>query len=104
MQKVCPHYNKEFSPKRKNQTYCSAKCRDLAYKKRKYKREKEHKVVCVICNKEFVTTDSRVKYCSIKCRNKANREKLRRKDPDYFYKKVKEFYEKHPKKKKRGIL
>ena len=100
MQKICPHCNKKFSPKRKNQTYCSTKCRDLAYKKRKYKREKEHKVVCVVCNKEFVTTDSRVKYCSVKCRNKVNREKLRRKDPDYFYKKVKEFYEKHPEKKK----
>ena len=96
----CPNCKKEFTPKRKDQVYCSPKCRDLAYKKRKYKREKEHKVICPICNKEFITTDSRTKYCSIKCRNKANRDKLKNKDPDYFYKKVKKFYAKHPDKKK----
>ena len=72
--KICPHCLQAFKPKRKDQVYCSVKCRDLAYKKRKYAREKKQYYVreCKNCGEIFITSDSKKHFCSKKCKSNYN--------------------------------
>jgi predicted nucleic acid-binding Zn ribbon protein len=87
MQK-CPHCGKKFEPKRKDQIYCSSKCRNLAYKKRKYRKEHLQVKECPVCGSKFATVSKRQIYCSVKCRNKANREKFKEKHKEELKEKI----------------
>ena len=84
MYKICPNCKKEFTPKRKDQVYCSPKCRDLAYKRRKYRKEHLQVKICPACNKEFETVYKKKIYCSKKCRNIANRIKYKQKHKEEY--------------------
>ena len=95
MQKICPHCKQEFSPKRKDQLYCSKKCRDLAYKKRKYRKEHLQVKICPVCNKEFETVYKKRIYCSGKCRRDANKAKYLKKHRDEYLEYLKEWRDTH---------
>lgn len=59
--KIC---NQEYEPTRKDNVYCSQKCKFEAKKKQ---RTLKYKKNCVTCQKEFETFDKRKIYCSQKC-------------------------------------
>ena len=56
---------KEFSTNIKNQKYGSEKCRDAAYKSRKWEKEKNQRemILCPSCGKEFIPFPKHKKYC-----------------------------------------
>ena len=95
LNKICPHCKKEFTPKRKDQTYCSVKCRDLAYKKRKYRKEHLQVKICPICNKQFETVQKRKIYCSSKCNSTAQRLKYKQKHKEEYLEYLKKWREEH---------
>jgi len=66
----CVHCGKDFIPKRRNQTYCSAKCRD----RRRYKRQVDQlaSTFCLQCGKDFKPVRKWQKFCSRDCQNFCN--------------------------------
>jgi hypothetical protein len=52
-----PTCNKEFAPKKKDQLFCSDKCRKLWYDKNYFGKVSET-MVCPVCHREFETTKS----------------------------------------------
>jgi len=91
----CLHCKKEFIPKRKDQLYCSPKCRKLAYKKRKYRKEKLQIKTCPVCSAKFATTNTAQIYCSVKCRSKAIRERYKQKHEQELKKYMQEWKNKN---------
>ena len=91
----CPNCKKEFTPKRKDQVYCSPKCRDLAYKKRKYRKEHLQVKICPVCNKEFETVYKKKVYCSKKCKDTANRIKYKQKHKNEYLEYLRKWREAH---------
>ena len=61
--------------------YCSAKCRQTEYTKRKWEQDKlngQYKRYCLFCNREFRTHKITQKYCSVKCTIKYQNQKKRK--------------------------
>ena len=62
-----------------NAKYCSDRCRNDAYiKRRKHYKAMEKKKICSICGKQFTAKKKDTMYCSDACKQKAyrNRKKL----------------------------
>lgn len=71
----CPSCKKAYQAIKVSQIYCSAKCRQAAYRKRKteqpYRRQKEHPAIVLICNHCSGTFWAKRKtawFCSTSCR------------------------------------
>jgi len=65
-QKICPHCNKSFVPKkRSDQVYCSDECRVDAKAKRKNIELTER--ICVVCGATFMPVQNKQICCSPKC-------------------------------------
>jgi hypothetical protein len=63
--------NKEFTPKKKDQLFCSDKCRKTWYDKH-YFNKNEEQMLCPVCKNEFTTTKSGQQiYCTDNCRKEA---------------------------------
>lgn len=76
MFKNCKVCGCEFVASRRNQLYCSRKCKDeawrLSYNERKKPLE-EIKKICKLCGREFITTKKTQVYCDKRCTDKANK-------------------------------
>lgn len=75
--RICEVCNSEFTGKRSDAKYCSKKCRDRAYDRRKYSRNRNLEylnriLICPVCNNEFKPNKyaHRAIYCSLKCQQK----------------------------------
>ncbi len=67
--RVCPVCGKEFEARRKDQIYCSDKCKDTRnYQQRKIPKHFDP-IPCKQCGKMFTPKSSRNKFCSKKCNN-----------------------------------
>lgn len=80
--KVCLYCGKEFVAHRKDNSYCSRKCRDVALKLKKGIRcnpstEPFHKI-CIICGKPFNTYREATITCSSECSKE--RDRLRKRE------------------------
>ncbi len=62
--KVCRECRHIFTTSVNSQMFCSAECRQKAYRKKKAM----PRARCPVCGRIFSITDSRKKYCSAACR------------------------------------
>ncbi|MEK6884396.1 MAG: hypothetical protein AABY22_32490, partial [Nanoarchaeota archaeon] len=74
--KNCKYCNGEFELRRKDQIYCSEKCRDINDYKNLRKERHTYKLFCLYCRKEYYTDNKNTssgprKYCSRSCANSA---------------------------------
>lgn len=71
----CGDSFKSSSPKAK---YCSQRCKNDAYmKRRKGRTELEKQKICAMCKKQFMAKKKDAMYCSNACKQKAYRERKR---------------------------
>lgn len=64
---VCKHCGKPFTPKGRNQKFCSVECRFEYRKAHKKKSNRVYIKECPICKKQFGATHFNQKYCSDGC-------------------------------------
>lgn len=73
----CKRCKKAFTPARIDQKYCSGKCRQAAYRRRKTGKAGKHKqaaekpllaATCAHCGGAFWTTSRKATFCSTSCR------------------------------------
>jgi predicted nucleic acid-binding Zn ribbon protein len=75
--KKCECCGKEFEGKRKESRFCSGKCQNLYYnRKRPSKSKRQANIKCMICGKEV--TGKRVFYCSDTCLKKSIGNRMKR--------------------------
>lgn len=71
----CPICGKEFTPRRSDQKFCSARCRNVAKSRRYNERHRERLrppevKTCPECGKEFVSKSRAHKFCCEDCQKK----------------------------------
>lgn len=70
-----------YSPKARNQKYCSTECSNKFHGNR-YTPVEKFTRDCDLCTKEFEAKNSFQTYCSTQCRGKVNRERQKRRESD----------------------
>lgn len=76
MQRKCEYCGSWFTPTRKNNVFCSRRCKDNASKGRRgIKPTQEQIKICIGCGKEFSTTNNRKMYCNKACCDRHRRGK-----------------------------
>ena len=79
-QATCEYCGKEFKTTNHNQKYCSAECRDQAYKTRPSKPLGTRVFECEFCG-ELFKADAKRRFCTVECRRKAERGKKKQTKP-----------------------
>ena len=73
---VCVQCGKTFESYRGSTMYCSAACRQSAYRQRKPQKpstDDPYLLICAICNVEFLAQRADAQFCSPTCRTTAHR-------------------------------
>lgn len=69
----CEYCGNEFTPRRKDNVYCSKRCKDNTSKVRRGISPVAEKIkICATCGKEFTTVYDRRLYCCDRCQKKHN--------------------------------
>mgnify|MGYP002507937463 FL=1 len=73
---ICAFCGDSFESSSPKAKYCSKRCQNDAYmKRRKERKALEKQKVCVICKKQFTAKKKDAMYCCKACKQKAYREK-----------------------------
>ncbi|MBG9940590.1 hypothetical protein ABD77_00790 [Brevibacillus formosus] len=73
----CHHCSVEFFAQRPEARYCSYRCTNDAYiKRRKLRREENREKKCVACGVDFTAKRNDAKYCCGACKQKAYRKNV----------------------------
>lgn len=73
---ICAFCGDSFESSSSKAKYCSQRCQNDAYmKRRKERKALEKQKVCAVCNKQFTAKKKDAMYCSDACKQKAYRER-----------------------------
>jgi uncharacterized CHY-type Zn-finger protein len=73
---ICAYCGESFKSSSSKAKYCSQRCQNDAYiKRRKERKALEKQKICVICKKQFTAKKKDAMYCCKACKQKAYREK-----------------------------
>ncbi len=75
---ICAFCRDSFESSSPKAKYCSQRCRNDSYvKRRKEQKELEKQKICAICKKQFTAKKKDAMYCSDACKQKAYRERMK---------------------------
>ena len=73
---ICAFCGDSFESSSSKAKYCSQRCQNDAYmKRRKERKALEKQKVCAVCNKQFTAKKKDAMYCSDACKQKAYRKR-----------------------------
>lgn len=73
---ICTFCGEPFESSSPKAKYCSQRCKNDAYmKRRKERKVLEEQKICIMCKKQFIAKKKDAMYCCKACKQKAYREK-----------------------------